>query len=286
MICNRMLVILMVLFGTVHASNKLGRGWEGTQLPQRENLRPDDNEDQVAEVARNIVLRILRYMRMDRSLRPGSGKKAKWACWNDVLPRAMWSEDGYCRLEIRVVADSKTSSAASASSIKSSKADSSSNAKDSTASCSRDTTGGSSTREPPTKKQRKRAEDIFSYMTQLLWVGNQVPAAQAQLQKLLPDNTKTCTHTASLEDILAHIQVIEGVLDRYQIDPDDYIDPKQGCHTYPDWQKRHDEGYDPDGPEYGGDRGLGQAGMFDKSCPWGTHFCHLFGAQHIHSVAT
>ena len=274
MICNRMLVILMVLFGTVHASDKLGRGrgWEGHQPYQREELLPDDNEDQVAEVARNMVLRILRYMRKDRSLRPGSGKRARWACWNDVLPRAMWSEDGYCRLEIRVVADSKTFEAApSASSIKSSNAASSSNAKDSKASCSSGTTGGRSAREPPTKKQRGRAEDISSYMMQLLWVGNQFPAAQAQLQKLLPDNTKTCTHATPLEDVLAYIDVIEGVLDRYEIDPDDWIDPKQGCHTYTDWLKRHDEDYDPEDPEYGGDRGLGMAGMLDKYGPGGTH---------------
>ena len=108
---------------------------------------------------------------------------------------------------------------------------------------------------------------------QLLWVGNQVPAAQAQLQKLLPSPkyAELSLSTASLEDILAHIDAIERVLDRYQIDLDDWIDPKQGCHTHLDWLKRHDEDYDPDDPEYGGDRGLGQAGMLDKYGPGGTH---------------
>ena len=78
MICIRMLVILMVLFGTVHASDQLGGGWgKRNKPPLREDLLSDDEEDQVAEVARGAVLRILRYMRMDPSRRPGSGKKAK-----------------------------------------------------------------------------------------------------------------------------------------------------------------------------------------------------------------
>ena len=273
MICIRMLVILMVLFGTVHASDQLGGGWgKRNKPPLREDLLSDDEEDQVAEVARGAVLRILRYMRMDPSRRPGSGKKAKWAFWNDDLPSAMWTADGYCRLEIRVVADlQRTSSKAGSSEAGSSKAGSSSNDKDSLASCSRDTTDGSSTRKPPTKKQRKMAGEIFSYFAQVLWVGNQVPAAQAELQKLLPDNTKTLTDAAPLEDILAHIDVIEHVLDRYEINLEDWIDPQQGCHTHLEWLQRHDEDYDPDDPEYGGDRGLGQAGMLEKYGPGGTH---------------
>ena len=286
MICNRMLVIVMMLIGAVHASES-GGGWGGHQPKGRADLRSDDNEDQVAEVARNVVLNILRSMRMEPRDRPGgSGKKAKWACWNQKLPQAMWTDEGYCRLEIRVVADPHTT----ASRIKSRGASSSSNTRDSTGSCSTDTKGGSSnTRDstascstdtkgsnsfdctPPSKKQKRdqKIADALEYMAQLLWVGYQVPAAQARLPKM-PDNIKNGPHAASLDDIRAHVAAIENVLDSYEIDPEEYIDTTQGCHTYMEWLKRRDEDYDPDDPAYGGNGG-GTAGMLEKYGPGGTH---------------